>query len=397
MYEDSKSTYAESYFLPLVEGQHEFASTILFIRITERILGHQIVVSHRNDYTEILNAPIGKISFLGALTIGRKVRNFLRDSKDVDRIVINRGIYPIWYAVVIQIMARDRFSFIYDSDGLAADEAYEYRRGLKSNPIYMISRMAEFMLVARAQLVLTRSELTETILKSRVPIFKNRKFAILNNGCVTKKYLQVTYEGRNALRKLLKMGPSDLILVYLGSFGKQYEFEEMLDLFRNIELGNVAKKLLILVPASEVGSVEKLILDFGIAPEVFSVRNVAHSETPKMLSAADIGFSLRKESFSMAHVKPLKTREYLFSGLCAIYSDTTGDLNSLPSNLGFTLNSADKERIRGLERWVHEVLENREARFNEARSYAFEHLSIASDIKILNTSIHKVLDSPDEQ
>ncbi|CAB4823084.1 unannotated protein [freshwater metagenome] len=397
MYEDSKSTYAESYFLPLVEGQQEFASTILFIRITERILGHPIVVSHRNDYTEILNAPIGKISFLGALTIGRKVRNFLRDSKDVDRIVINRGIYPIWYAVVIQIMARDRFSFIYDSDGLAADEAYEYRRGLKSIPIYMISRMAEFMLVARAQLVLTRSELTKTILQSRVPISKKRKFAILNNGCVTKKYLQVTYEGRIALRKSLKMGLSDLILVYLGSFGKQYEFEEMLNLFRNIELENISKKLLILVPASEVVSVEKLILDFGIAPEVFSVRNVAHSETPKMLSAADIGFSLRKESFSMAHVKPLKTREYLFSGLCTIYSDTTGDLNSLPSNLGFTLNSADKERNRGLENWVHEVLENRETRFNEARSYAFEHLSIESDIKILNTSIHKVLDSPDEQ
>jgi hypothetical protein len=230
-----------------------------------------------------------------------------------------------------------------------------------------------------------------------VPAFKNRNYAILNNGCVIEKYLQVTYNERNILRQSLKIGLNDLVLVYLGSFGKQYEFEEMIKLFRYIEIENISKKLLILVPASEVLSVEKLILNFGLAPEVYSVRNIAHSETPKILSLADIGFSLRKESFSMAHVKPLKTREYLFSGLCTIYSDTTGDSNGLPSNLGFTLTSSDKEQIRGLERWVYEVLENRESRFYEARSYAFEHLSIDSDIKILRTSIDKVLDCLDDK
>ena len=294
--------------------------------------------------------------------------------------------------MAIQIVAPHKFVFIYDSDGLAADEAYEYRRNHGSLLIYMISRLAECILIARAQLVLTRSKFTEPVLQSRVPTFKNRNYAILNNGCVTNKYLQVTFDGRNILRQSLQIGLKDLVLVYLGSFGKQYEFEEMINIFRYIEIENISKKLLILVPASDVVSVEKLILSFGLAPESYSVRNVAHTETPKILSVADIGFSLRKDSFSMAHVKPLKTREYLFSGLCTIYSDTTGDSNGLPSNLGFTLTSSDKEQIRGLERWVQEVLENREPRFNEARSYAFRHLSINSDIKTLRTSICKVLD-----
>ena len=392
MYENSKSSYAESYFLPLIEGQYEVASSILFIRITERIAGHKIVISHRNDYTEFINAPIGKFSFLGAIAIAQKVRNFLKYSKDLNQIVINRGIYPIWYAMVIQIVARHKFVFIYDSDGLAADEAYEYRRNHGSFLIYMISRLAEYILIARAQLVLTRSDFTEPVLQSRVPAFKNRCYAILNNGCVTNKYLKVTFDGRNILRQSLQIGSNDLVLVYLGSFGKQYEFEEMINLFRHIEIENISKKLLILVPASDVVSVEKLILGLGLAPETYSVMNVAHSETPKILSVADIGFSLRKDSFSMAHVKPLKTREYLFSGLCTIYSDTTGDSNGLPSNLGFTFNSSDKQQIRGLVRWVQEVLENRELRFNEARSYAFQYLSIDSDIKTLGTSICKVLD-----
>lgn len=62
-------------------------------------------------------------------------------------------------------------------------------------------------------------------------------------------------------------------------------------------------------------------------------------EVMNYLRLSDIGFSLRVNSESMKHVKPLKNREYLFAGNPIIYTSNTGDQMRFPSKIGFYTTS----------------------------------------------------------
>jgi hypothetical protein len=287
-------------------------------------------------------------------------------------------------------MSKWRLDFIYDSDGLSADEVIEFRRSLKSLILYIPARIMEACLLWRADLVLTRSNWTKEILQKRMPIARNRRYVELNNGCDPSKYGEVTAMEKEEIRRDLGLSRKDMVFVYLGSYGPQYEFEMMLNAFRKIHLTNFKKKLLIFVPANDVAPVKKLVEKHDIDLNSYIVRNTGHSQTPILLAAADFGFSLRQESFSMKHVKPLKTREYLFSGLSVIYSVSTGDAAGLPKEIGFALKGTDASEMKDLSIWVERRMLKQEYFYKLARQFAIMNLSIDKDISLLSEASQNV-------
>ncbi len=59
------------------------------------------------------------------------------------------------------------------------------------------------------------------------------------------------------------------------------------------------------------------------------VKSVPFVEVPQYLAAADIAFAIRKPTFSMQGVAPIKLGEYLLMGLPTIASAGIGDTETL--------------------------------------------------------------------
>lgn len=391
MYEASASTYAESYFMPLIQGLTREGDSVLFVRMTEQNDDQTISVERKSEHFVVVHAPIGMFNLPQARQIRHMARNILRDPKGGENLVIARGITTFWICLVSGLLAKRRLNFVYDSDGLSADEAIEFRRSWKSLILYVPARVMEACLLLRADLVLTRSKVTKTVLQRRMPLARNRYYVELNNGCIREKYTGVTFKDKLKARDFLGLSASDVVFVYLGSYGHQYEFEKMLSVFKEIEIAGLAKKFLVFVPANDIAAVRQVVEKYDIQADSWVIRNIEHDQTPFMLAAADFGFSLRQESFSMKHVKPLKTREYLFSGLSVIYSKFTGDAAGLPSDIGFVLDQTEPTDLVALQKWVHQRMLNQEYFYNEAKRFALLNLSIDKDVALLSEAIGNVM------
>lgn len=391
MYEGSASTYAESYFIPLIQGLVREGGSVLFIRVTEKIANQMITVEKESENFVLVNAPIGMFNFPQARKIRQLARGFLGKREGGSNLVIARGITTFWICLVSGLLTRRRLNFVYDSDGLSADEAIEFRRSWKSLVLYVPARVMEACLLLRAGLVLTRSSMTRAVLQRRMPLARNSHFVELNNGCDPAKYSALTLKDKSDARESLGLSANDVVFVYLGSYGHQYEFEKMLSVFIEVEIPGFTKKLLIFVPKNDVPAVRQLVDKCNIQSDSCVIRNIGHDQTPIMLAAADFGFSLRQESFSMKHVKPLKTREYLFSGLSVIYSKFTGDAASLPKNIGFVLDGIEGKVLIALQKWIQERMVNQEFFYNEAKGFASSNLSIGKDVALLSGAIQNVL------
>jgi len=391
MYEDLTSTYAESYFIPLIEGITNEGDSVLFIRVTQKNANEKIAIKRLSEHFVLVSAPIGMFNLRQVLQIQKLAQNFFGNRIGCNNLVIARGLTTFWICLASGLLTKTKLNFIYDSDGLSADEAIEFRKSWKSLVLYVPARIMEACLLLRSDMVLTRSKMTMAVLQGRMPLARGRHFLELNNGCDPKKYTKINFGDRMIARYSLGFSKNDVVFVYLGSYGHQYEFEKMLFIFSQIQVLGFKKKLLVFVPASKIAAVRELVEGFDIHPDSFVIQNLGHEQTPFKLSAADFGFSLRQESFSMRHVKPLKTREYLFSGLSVIYSKFTGDEKGLPNNIGFVLDGIEKPDLIVLQKWVQERMLNQEYFYNEARQFALLNLSIEKDIALFSEAIKNVM------
>jgi hypothetical protein len=392
MYEGSTSSYAESYFIPLIQGLINGGDSVLFVRVTEKNSNKKITVEGKTERFVLVNAPIGMFNLSHVKQIRQLAQNLFDNGKGGQNLVIARGIGTFWICLVSGLLTKLKSNFVYDSDGLSADEAIEFRRSWRSSVLYVPARIMEACLLLRADLVLTRSKMTKAVLQRRMPLARDWHFVELNNGCEPEKYSEVTFKDRANARESLGLSATDVVFVYLGSYGHQYEFKKMLLAFNEIEITGFGKKLLIFVPARDIAAVKQLVKEYGIQSKTYVIRNIVHEQTPFLLAAADFGFSLRQESFSMKHVKPLKTREYLFSGLSVIYSKFTGDAAGLPSDIGFVLDGTEASDLITLQSWVQQRMVNQEYFYNLAKQFALLNLSIDKDVALLSEAIQNVLE-----
>jgi hypothetical protein len=395
MYEASKSTYAESYFIPLMQSLAQHGDSVLFIRVTEKNANDPISITNVSPHFALVHAPIGMFNYKNILSLKLLIRSPNADGVSCQRLIIGRGINTFWTCLVLGLLTQRKSGFVYDSDGLSADEAIEFRGSIKNSILYVPARMMEAILLWRADLVLTRSKATRAVLQKRMPLARNRSYLELNNGSNPLKYSELNFKGKTKTRKELGLSSTDAVFVYLGSYGPQYQFEKMLLVFSRIQTFGHEKKLLILVPPNDIEPVKRLVETYNIDPQSCIVRNAEHDQIPRLLAATDIGFSLRQESFSMKHVKPLKTREYLFSGMSVIYSKFTGDAARLPKEIGFVLEGTENDDLVDLQNWVQERMLKPQFFRNLGRKFALLNLSIDNDAYLLSGAIKKMLGRDD--
>ncbi|MCF3109935.1 hypothetical protein LL912_14230 [Niabella sp. CC-SYL272] len=263
----------------------------------------------------VLRKP--SISMGAMLTIAgakKKIAKYLVQN-NID-IVMPRSTFP---AMMLSSLRNDNLKIIYDADGLPIEERVDFF-GMKKNSFqYRFLTSVENKMIAKADAVVTRSRKASEIHIARIGRELRSKLFVVNNGRDTSLFRRSELD-RTSARNELEIEDDETLFVYAGSLGSQYCLAEMLNIFGRY-LKQYKARFLILT-----GDTEYLEATIPEALRSFVIyRTVNYEKVPYFLNAGDLAFALRKPTFSMQGIAPIKLGEYLLCGLPVIASKGIGD------------------------------------------------------------------------
>jgi glycosyltransferase involved in cell wall biosynthesis len=129
-------------------------------------------------------------------------------------------------------------------------------------------------------------------------------------------------EARSRIRRQLGVEPTAPMLVYAGSLGSWYEFDQMLEFFRIARQEIPPLRFLVLTPQTAMARDRSE--NAGLAPHVV-VATVRPDDVPGYLACADAGICFLRKVASKRASSPTKHGEYLASGLAVVSDAWTGD------------------------------------------------------------------------
>lgn len=269
--------------------------------------------------------PIASLgSFYTVLTASKKLEKYIKENQ-ID-IVMPRSTFP---AMMVNALKRTSCKIIFDADGLPLEERVDFAGLKKESRQYQWLKSAETKLLKNADAVITRSQKAIDIHVAAIGEHYRSKFCVVHNGR-DPEIFKKNPESRAKARLHLEVEGEDKLFVYCGSLGDQYCFTEMLQIVDEYQKSASAKFLIL--TGNTAFAEEKLD---GKHNSNFIIKSVPFEEVSFWLAAADVAFALRKPSFSMQGVAPIKLGEYLLMGLPTIASKGIGDteemLQSIPN------------------------------------------------------------------
>lgn len=333
-----QTNYLEGLFLPIFNEiqkradiqfhilQFTWADESSMNRLKEVAKSLNVVYTHSKIKTKPI-ASLGK--FLTVFSGARVIKDYIEDKK-ID-IVMPRSTFP---AMMVNRLKHIDCKVIFDADGLPLEERVDFA-GLNRNSFqYKFLKKEEARLLKSADKVITRSQRSIEIHVRAIGEIHRNKFHVVSNGRC-KEHFAFNESKRLEIRENLNLDKNALLWVYCGSLGGQYGWQEMMDIFSGFLKKNPSSKFLILTGNLDFAreNLEKHLKAHCV------IMKVPFQEVPDYLSAADIAFAIRKPTYSMQGVAPIKLGEYLLMGLPTIASMGIGDteqiLNGLAGTYGF--------------------------------------------------------------
>ncbi|WP_140937938.1 glycosyltransferase family protein [Sphingobacterium lumbrici] len=354
-----QTSYMEGLFLPIFREVMQQDSSLKFhvLQFTwadakkiRKIAGAAQELSVSYHAISIHRKPIATIGSLVSLWRGSaQIADYVK-THEID-IVMPRSTFPAFMVNRLKKTARMP-QIIFDADGLAIDERVDFA-GLKRGSLqYKWLKSIERKMLVQADAVITRSQKAiEVHLKTIGEHYRN-KFSVVLNGRNVRQFAP-DQAIRQAARK--ELGISDeLLWVYAGSLGPQYCWEEMLQVF-GLSQKERPSKFLVLTGNRQFA--EDNIPDR--LKEHIMVKSVDFEHIPFYLNAGDVAFALRRPTYSMQGVAPIKLGEYLLMGLPTIASsgigDTDGILQSFPECFIFDHKMEYEPRYVAIKAWMEKV------------------------------------------
>jgi glycosyltransferase involved in cell wall biosynthesis len=306
--------YLDSLFLPIFIGlqRQGFAFDVLQfswgatdISERSRLSCERAGIGYRRVEVSRRFGALGPM--LGGRAIARDMR--LRGS---DALLV-RGIMPSLAA--LRQARRARIPLALDLDGLQLDERIDFAGRSPLSLTHRLLRDVEYRVLHHARTILVRTHKAAAIAAARAGAgFDPRRLFVVGNGRDAATFAPVTGEARCAMRLELGFDPDAPLLVYVGSYGPQYRFDRMFELFDAVRRLHPRAGLLMLTAAVE--PVTALVAanrpDYGDACRVL---RVAPHDVPRHLAAGDVGLAFREPTFATQAVQPIKLGEYLLCGL----------------------------------------------------------------------------------
>lgn len=287
------------------------------------------------------NVSIG--SLLTVLTSSAKIKKYIRENNI--HMVMPRSTFPAMIANQINFpfVSHAFFPFrglrgagkvpfrgfrgklIFDADGLPIEERIDFAGLKKESFQYKLMKSAEAKMLKSADAVITRSQKAIDIHIAHIGESYRSKFSVVFNGR-DKNVFAYQPKLREIVRHELGL-KDELLFVYAGSLGPQYCLTEMLQIFQAYAEKREAKFLIL--------TGNTAFAEQNIPTELKAhiiLKSVPSQKVSFYLNGGDVAFGLRKPTFSMQGVAPIKLGEYLLCGLPVIASKDIGDTEKILEN-----------------------------------------------------------------
>lgn len=383
-----QTSYLEGLFYPILDGiqkdtniqihvlQFSWGPKEKFIRLEE--MGKQLSIF----YTQIpvsrnLSVALGSIY---TLIKGIKlIREYIKEN-NID-IVMPRSIFP---AIMVNNV-KGNFKVIYDADGLPIDERVDFAGLSQKSFMYRFLKAQEKIMLETADIILTRTNKAIKIHLESIGQQFTYKFSKVWNGRDPEVFKANPNKAKE-IRMDLGVNSEAKLFVYAGSLGPQYGLEIMLAIFQEYQEKHPGAKFLILTASNEY-------LTKNVTLDILSniiVKKVAPHEVGAYLGACDVAFAIRKPTFSMKGVAPIKIPEYLFLELPIIASQGIGDTDQELTDLDFVFlfNHSD---LSATEKAVEFIEKLNPENFKKIREFAIENYSLEKAIKSYQDALESLL------
>lgn len=156
-------------------------------------------------------------------------------------------------------------------------------------------------------------------------------------------------EDRMSARSKLNIAPDAVTLVYLGSLGTVYCFQQMLAFFVVLKQNNPdAKFLLVGKHDAEAVLAKARAVSPNLGKDDFRYVRCARQDVPYWLGATDLAICFIIPSFSSLGVSPTKLGEYLAVGLPVVCNSGVGDVKAIVEGIdgGVVVDGFDETELR---------------------------------------------------
>jgi len=388
-------SYLESLYLPVFKGLAQRGHALHILQFTwgDKLQRAGIKAacetagcSYRS--VPILRRPVAVGSLITALFGSSHVRREIAQH-NID-IVMPRSTLPA-LATTLALRRNPEVGLLFDADGLPHDERVDFDSWSAQGLAYRLLRDMEASAVRRADRVLTRSKKAIDILIARAGAGTSAgKFQVVGNGRDTNKFKPALEIQRTAVRSELGIDDSAPVLAYAGSMGDQYCVPEMLEFFRLVRSRRDDAQLLLLTGSPD--EAERSVNGFVDLRSHCHIRRVSPDDVPRYLGACDLGLALRRPSFSMQAVAPIKLGEYLLCGIPVLTTRTIGDTNELvPDEVGHSLDTMSPEALEAAADWfVRVVLPNSEVFKKRCRNVGLRNFGLAATVDAYANAIETI-------
>lgn len=324
-----QTSYMEGLFMPIFQeiakrGDYQF-HVVQFTWADAQKIAHTKAAADQMGITytawPVLRKPNVSVgSLLTVLTSTGKIKKYIRENNI--HIVMPRSTFP---AMIVNQIKNKNFKIIFDADGLPIEERIDFAGLKKESFQYKLMKSAETKMLKSADAVITRSQKAIDIHTAHIGESYRSKFSVIFNGR-DKNVFAYRPHLREEVRQELGL-KDELLFVYAGSLGPQYCLTEMLEIFHAYAEKRAAKFLIL------TGNTEFAEQNIPLALKPHVILNSVPSEKVSFyLNGGDLAFGLRKPTFSMQGVAPIKLGEYLLCGLPVIASKGIGDTEKILEN-----------------------------------------------------------------
>lgn len=372
------TNYHEALFIPLLAKARKPGDEIALLQYTwgdepRTIRIAQVATRHQMTYQARRVWWAGRGILVPVQVVGELIRLFRRFRQGNFDLLMARSIIPGGLGISLRLICGKNLRFIYDADGLSADERVEFGGWSDRRAPYRILRFIEKLAVRRADVVLVRTPEAASILAARARVSVH-KFEVVVNGKDELSYCSYDEMGRQATRSALGIPLDAPLIVFVGSLGPQYLPELMFSFAQLAISADPRCHLLVLTSITNHAKVADLARKAGV--ENVTVLEVSAAKVPQLLAACDLGLALRLPTLSQKAVAPIKVAEYTLCGVPVVYTCGVGALDSqLVPTMSYGLRIDDQ--MDGAVKWfLEEVMPQRNPYRMRARQCGIDYFSL---------------------
>ena len=180
---------------------------------------------------------------------------------------------------------------------------------------------------------------------------------------------------RDELRSQWRIGSGDTLFAYSGADQGYQQIDQIAHVFRRVLVYLPLSRILFLVPSRK--GVERALQKNGVPSSSYLIKSVHHNQVPAFLSAADLGFLLRRD-LKLNHVaSPTKFGEYLACGVPVIASPYVDSVRDAITSgcIGHLFDEDDPNCLKDLVHFTMDVMAHRDEWVTKCEAYAKLNLS----------------------